>query len=120
MKILEIAFTAYPVKDMAVARAFYEGVLGLTRESIFSDYAAFWVEYQIGAQTLALGCHETMKPSSDGPSVALEVEDFEAALAHLKSHGVKFAVEPFDTPVCKGVLILDPDGNKITIHKRKT
>ena len=30
MKITEIAFSAYPVTDLAPARAFYEGVLGLT------------------------------------------------------------------------------------------
>jgi len=119
MKILEIAFVAYPVTDMKRARAFYEGVLGLTRSPIFEEVQGFWVEYEAGGCTLALGCHETMKPSSDGPSAALEVEDFDAALAHLKQHGVKFNGDPFDSPVCRGVMILDPDGNKLLIHKRK-
>ena len=40
--IKEIAFTAYPVTDMARARAFYEGVLGLTVETNHGDK---WVEY---------------------------------------------------------------------------
>jgi catechol 2,3-dioxygenase-like lactoylglutathione lyase family enzyme len=30
MKIQEIAFSCYPVTDMARARTFYEGILGLT------------------------------------------------------------------------------------------
>ena len=29
LKVTEIAFTCYPVTDMARARKFYEGVLGL-------------------------------------------------------------------------------------------
>jgi predicted enzyme related to lactoylglutathione lyase len=119
MKILEIAVVAYPVTDMKRARAFYEGVLGLTREPVFDDLQAFWVEYQIGTSTLALGCHEAMKPSSDGPSAVLEVDDFDAALTHLKQHEVKIKGEPFDTPVCRGVILLDPDGNALLIHKRK-
>ena len=38
-------------------------------------------------------------PGSDGCSVGLEVEDFDQAIAHLKSSGVKFKMEPFPTPV---------------------
>lgn len=30
MKIVEIAFSCYPVTQMATSRTFYEGVLGLT------------------------------------------------------------------------------------------
>ncbi|HAV62813.1 MAG TPA: glyoxalase, partial [Verrucomicrobiales bacterium] len=57
-------------------------------------------------------------PTTDGCSVGLEVEDFDAAVAHLKSREVKFHMEPFATPVCRMAFILDPDGNAICIHKR--
>ena len=114
MKITEFAFIGYPVTDIVRARAFYEDVLGLTcttaRQSTF--------EYEVGPHTLMIASHPTMKPSSDGPSLALEVEDFDEAIAHLKRHHVSFVGEPFQSPICRGAFILDPDGNKIGIHKR--
>jgi predicted enzyme related to lactoylglutathione lyase len=51
--------------------------------------------------------------------VALEVEDFDAAIAQLKQHNVKFRIEPMDTPVCRMAMVFDPDGNTLCIHKRK-
>jgi predicted enzyme related to lactoylglutathione lyase len=61
-----------------------------------------------------------LKPSSDGPVLALEVADFDEAIAHLKRHNVRFLRESFQSPICRGAFILDPDGNKIGIHKRNT
>ena len=55
---------------------------------------------------------------ADGCSVGLEVEDFDAAIADLKTAGIRFKMEPFPTPVCRMAFILDPDGNTICIHKR--
>jgi predicted enzyme related to lactoylglutathione lyase len=117
LKIIEIAFTGYPVTDMARARAFYEGTLGLKSSSAFGDS---WIEYDVGPGTLAItNMSEGWKPSSDGPSVALEVENFEEAIAHLKRAGTTFGMEPMDTPVCQLAIIRDPDGNTLAIHKRK-
>ena len=118
MKITEFAFIAYPVTDMPRARAFYEGVLGLTRTANFNDMEASWVEYEVGPYTLGLGCNPMMKPASDGPSLALEVVDFDETIAHLKKHNVEFRMEPFQSPVCRGAVLLDPDGNTFLIHKR--
>jgi predicted enzyme related to lactoylglutathione lyase len=47
-----------------------------------------------------------------------EVDNFEAEIARLKSHGVKFSMEATGTPVCRFVIICDPDGNQVMIHKR--
>jgi predicted enzyme related to lactoylglutathione lyase len=78
-----------------------------------------WTEYEIGTGTLSLGAGAPdWHPRSDGCSVGLEMEDFDAAIAELKSKGVKFKMEPFPTPVCKMAFISDPDGNTICIHKR--
>jgi hypothetical protein len=46
------------------------------------------------------------------------VGDFDAAIAHLKQHDVKFRIEPLSTPICRMAMIFDPDGNSICIHKR--
>jgi hypothetical protein len=49
--ILSIAFTVYPVSDMAAARKFYENLLGLTISRNFNEE---WVEYDLGEGTFAI------------------------------------------------------------------
>ena len=119
--IKEIAFTGYPVTDMARSRAFYEGVLGLKVSTQFEHSGRHWIEYEIGTGTLAVTnmSQEQWKPSTDGPSIALEVADFEAAVAHLRDHGVTILVEPMDSGLCHLAIVLDPDGNSLAIHRRK-
>lgn len=119
MRVLEFAFVGYPVTDVPRARAFYEGVLGLTPASKFGDDEKVWLEYEIGPHTLAISnLPDNWKPSPDGAGVALEVEDFEEAIADLKAAGV--AIDgPHESPVCWIALISDPDGNGLVIHKRK-
>ncbi len=120
LKVTEIAFSFYPVTDMARARKFYEGVLGLKPTMVFGEPGGMqWTEYDIGPATLALGCGAPdWTPRTDGCSVGLEVEEFEAAIAHLRANGVKFKMEPFPTPVCRMALICDTESNTICIHKR--
>ena len=121
MKITEIAFSCYAVTEVARARAFYEGVLGLKPTAEVGNPGGMqWIEYDIGPGTLAIGCAPGMfKPGPDGCSVALEVDDFDAAVATLKQNNVKFRMEPTETPVCRMAMIFDPDGNTLCIHKRK-
>jgi len=121
IKINEIAFSCYPVTDFARARNFYEGVLGLKPTMLHGEAGGMqWGEYDIGAGTLSIGCAPGIfKPSPDGCSVGLEVEDFDDAIATLKQHQVKFHTEPMETPVCRMAIVFDPDGNTLCIHKRK-
>ena len=117
IKIIELAFCCYAVTDLKRARAFYEGVLGLKPATVIEDK---WVEYEFGPYALAIGCAPGMfEPNPDGCSAALEVEDFDAAIKHLREHKVKFRIESCETPVCHMAMIFDPDGNTICIHKRK-
>jgi len=120
MKFTEIAFSAYAVTDVARAKAFYEGVLGLKSTQDYSMGSdAHWIEYDIGAGTLALGRYDGWKPSPDGCTVALEVENFDEAVAALKSAGTPVKMGPFETPVCHMIMVSDPDENTVIIHKRK-
>jgi len=122
IKVTAIAFTGYPVTNVARARAFYEGLLGLQPTLVYGEAdGAAWIEYDIGPGTLAIASMgaDKWKPSSDGPGVALEVADFDATVADLRAHGVKFTVEPLDFPPCRMAAVLDPDGNQITFHHRK-
>ncbi len=121
LKVIEFAFTGYPVTDMTRARAFYEGVLNLKPATVFEHEGKFWVEYEVGPHVLAINDNggEIWKPSKDGGGVALEVEDFDAAIAWLREKKTTFHLEPTETPMCHMTVILDPDGNSICIHKRK-
>lgn len=119
IRVTEIAFTGYPVTDIARARAFYEGVLQLKPSSTFEHEGRSWIEYDVGPATLAISnMSPEWKASKDGPSAALEVEDFDAAIAHLRAAGVRFLIEPTPSPVCRLSVIADPDGNAIAMHKR--
>ncbi|MCH6258276.1 VOC family protein [Puniceicoccaceae bacterium K14] len=119
MKIREIAYTCYPVTDMGKAREFYEGILGLMPTMDHEGEGFHWVEYDIGAATLALGFGEGMTPSSEGCNVGLEVDDFDSAIAELKEANVEFSFGPMETPVCHMAYVRDPDGNAVGVHKRK-
>ena len=79
-----------------------------------------WMEFDLGNATLGLGAYgETWKPSQDGALLALEVEDFDAAIAELKAKNIPFSFEGMETPVCHFAIVRDPDNNAIMIHKRK-
>lgn len=118
MKVKDIGFIGIPVTDIERARKFYEGVLGLTMSDRMMG--GQWIEYSAGTGTLAIAnVGDDWKPSDDGTSVALEMEEFDQTIAELKRANIKFAAEPFETPCCHMAVVHDPDGNKIIIHKLK-
>ena len=117
IKVNEASFFAYPVTDMARARGFYEGVLGL---KVSQEPATVpWMEFDLGNATLGLGAYEGWNPSREGAMIALEVDDFEKSLEELKRRNIPFHFEGMETPVCHFAIVRDPDGNAVMIHKRK-
>ena len=123
MKVKEIAFVCYAIENVPKAREFYEKFLSLVPTQNWESEEYTFIEYSFGPEgshTLALGKGvPNFKPGKSGATVALEVEDFDGAVATLKSNSVPFILEPQDTPVCHMALVADPDGNQIMIHKRK-
>jgi predicted enzyme related to lactoylglutathione lyase len=115
----KVAFTMYPVKDAARARAFYEQKLGLTVGEHSSN--GVWTEYDVpGGGCFALFQTQDIQPSaSSGGSVAFEVEDLDVLSARLKSEGVEFKAEGIQSPVCRMSIILDTEGNSIILHELK-
>jgi len=109
LKVIELAFCCYAVTDMKRAREFYEGVVGLRPTTVTDSEHGQWTEYEFGPYALAIGSASAFKPSPDGCTAALEVEDFDAAITHLKKKNVKFRIEPMTTPVCRMAMIFDPD-----------
>ena len=119
MKIKNIAFVGIPVTNMKRARSFYEGVLGLRVAD--EMMGGEWIEYALGENTLAItSVGEQWIPSDQGTAAAVEVENFDDAVKHLKEQQVRFDAEPFETPCCHMAVVQDPDGNKLIIHKLKS
>lgn len=115
--------TMLPVKDMARARAFYEGCLGLTPGNFRADGK---YEYVVGGCTLAL----FPKPEgtkAEHTAVSFRVPDIVASIADLQKAGVVF--EDYDLPgfktvdhVCvlgseKAAWFRDTEGNYLCIHE---
>ncbi|MFI5362929.1 MAG: VOC family protein [Elusimicrobiota bacterium] len=116
--IKHIAFTMYPVSDMARARKFYEEGLGL---SLTRNFRGEWVEYHLDNGAFAITTMaKGVKPSaSSGGSIAFEVDDVDATVKKLKSASAVVKVEPFDTPACRMAVVLDTEGNALTVHAKK-
>ncbi|MBI5386790.1 MAG: VOC family protein [Verrucomicrobia bacterium] len=116
--ITSIAFSVYPVTDVARARQFYEGVLGLKLTHSFQDE---WIEYDIADGTFAISSMDAdHKPGLRGGVIAFEVDDLDAELARLKGRGARFVMEVTTTPVCRFAIVADPDDNHLIIHQRNS
>src|ERR1041384_4381418 len=101
MKVIEIAFTAYPVTDMKRACKFYTETLGLKESRRWGDENKAWVEHDTGPGRLAVtNFSAAWNPSPIGGGAGWEMSNFDAAIARLKKGGVKLVWEPQDTPVC--------------------
>lgn len=115
--------TMLPVKDMARARAFYEGCLGL-KAGNFKPDGKF--EYSVGGSTLAL----FPKPEgtkAEHTAISFRVDNIETSIDKLKQAGVVF--EDYDFPglkttnhVCvlgseKAAWFKDTEGNYLCIHE---
>lgn len=115
--ITAIAFTMYPVSNMARSRDFYERVLGLT---LSCDFGNGWVEYEIGGGTFAITTMEIGRsPGAKGASIGFETEDLDIFVKALKAKSVLFVLDICETSVCHMAVIEDPDKNHIVIHRLK-
>jgi predicted enzyme related to lactoylglutathione lyase len=115
MSIARIAFTMYPVTDMARAVTFYTDVLGLKKTDFATD---FWVEFDVAASTFGIGNFEQVGKAGTAQSLALEVDDMSAFRKALAERGHESS-EPFETKVCWISVVRDPDGNQIWLHQSK-
>ena len=119
--IKKVAFTMYPVVDLARARDFYENTLGMEVGNVYEHEHGSWVEYDLpqGGCFAITTLAEGVTPSANsGGSVAFEVEDLDATLAELKSKNIKIVMDTLVTPgICSMAVILDSEGNGITLHQ---
>ena len=118
---------AIPVRDLASARAFYGGMLGCPE----GRSAADWVDFDFFGHQLVChavsgdGAGEAAHNPVDGHDVpvphfgmVLEMPDWEALAARLKSAGIAFVIEPHvrfpGQPGEQATMFLtDPSGNAL-------
>jgi catechol 2,3-dioxygenase-like lactoylglutathione lyase family enzyme len=108
VQVERIDFIALPVEDLTRADVFYGETLGLARNPNSSGER--WVEYETGNLTLALSLY--------GGGLALRVPDVAEARSELEGQGTEFSRETFDSGVCHGAPFVDPDGNRLLLHRR--
>lgn len=116
---------AFPVRDLAEARAFWGGVMGCP-EGRSSDH---WIDFDFhGHQIVAHLSPDAAPPatsevdSHDVPvphfGIVLELADWEALAERLKAAGVRFVIEPYvrfrGQPGEQATMFFhDPSGNAI-------
>ena len=120
MQLKKVAFTMYPVTDVARARDFYEKTLGLTVGNHANRGDQWWVEYDLpGGGCLALTNFTPQKPSaSAGGTIALEVADLDALIADLKAKSVEFKSDVIHGAACRMAVCLDSEGNSLLLHQK--
>jgi len=116
--IKEIAFTAYPAKDVAALRKWYEERLGLKFAGAYEeDGVERYNEANVGGAYFSIMWHDWMdRDPGSASGVVFEVDDIDAAVAELRKKGVE-AEDPYATPVCKISSFNDPEGNKVSLHQ---
>lgn len=109
--------TAIVVQDLAAARRFYEGILGLIPVERSLKFPGIW--YQIGSSQLHLMA-TSVAPSSSfnpekwgrNPHIAFAVQDFTALQATLTAKNHPFQVSSSGR---SALFVRDPDGNVIEL-----
>ncbi|MCZ4721521.1 VOC family protein [Legionella pneumophila] len=116
--IKKVAFTMYPVININRARHFYENILGIEVSKISAQGA--WVEYDLpggGCFAITTLAQDVSPSANAGGSIAFEVENLEELVNKIKLQQVQFKLDIFSSPVCRMAVILDSEGNAITLHQ---
>jgi predicted enzyme related to lactoylglutathione lyase len=116
--IKEIAFTAYPSKDVATLRKWYEDKLGLKFGSPYEeDGVEKYNEANVGGGYFSILWHEWQDRAPGSASgVVFEVDDIDKETAELRGKGIDVE-DPYATPVCKITSFEDLEGNKVSLHQ---
>jgi catechol 2,3-dioxygenase-like lactoylglutathione lyase family enzyme len=119
MKISQCLHAAILVTDLARAEEFYGSLLGLEKIDRALKYPGAW--YRVGAfQIHLMADSRSAAPPANperwgrNPHIALEVEDLNAAIAQLQSHGIPVQMSASGRSAC---FTRDPDGNAIELQQ---
>jgi predicted enzyme related to lactoylglutathione lyase len=109
-------FVMFQTKDMAKARAFYEGLLGLKATIEYQD---FYVEYDLpDDNTFAIGRDPSAEFVAMG-GIMFGVDDAEALQKRVEALGGKYHKRYGSGEPCFTEWCTDPDGNYFGLHQKK-
>ena len=119
---------AFPVRDIAEARAFYGGLLGCPEGRSSESWVDFdFYGHQIVAHLAPGETGAAQRNAVDGHGVpvrhfgiVLPMADWEALAAKLKAHGTEFVIEPYvrfkgEPGEQATMFFLDPSGNALEV-----
>jgi len=116
MKITQLLHSSILVQDIGQARAFYEGVLGLTPSTLRPDLGYPGVWYELGAQqihVLALAnAPQAIHAEHGGRDrhIALAIDDIAALKAKLDEMKITYTLSRSGR---RALFCRDPDGNAL-------
>jgi lactoylglutathione lyase len=117
------AFPILSTRDLPRLLGFYQGLLGFTETYRFpAEGRPAYVSLQLGSPASQLGIGEG-EDTPVGPAQRFDLcvyaEDCDAAVAHLRAHGVTIIEEPADMPWGeRAARVEDPDGNRLLLLSR--
>jgi lactoylglutathione lyase len=115
-------FPIVSTRDMSRALAFYRDLLGFEVVYRFpADGEPGYVALDLGPSHLGIGADPAAAPPAGPSRFALWVyaADCDAAVGHLRGHGVPVLAEPADQPWGERMAeVADPDGNRVIIASR--
>lgn len=114
MEILGVHHVSINVADVAAARAFYVGRLGLVERSDRPDFGIPGAWLDAGDQQLHL--IETQVPEDKGQHFAVRVADLDATVAELREAGLQVG-DPSPVGTGRQAFVHDPSGNLVELHQ---
>ena len=102
------------MRDVPVALEFYVDVLGLSPREDRPDFgfAGAWLD--AGSQQIHL--IESPPPDDHGQHFAVAVDDIDAAVAEVRSHGIEVS-DPQPVGTGRQAFLHDPSGNRIELNQ---
>ncbi len=117
-KIAGLDLSAYMVKDAARAIAFYRDTLGMEPTTVYPDNNGAEYEFSDGT-TFGLWSGGGMMPFQPSNGNLFAVDDFDGTVSDLKKRGIPVVME-HEAEKCYMAMIMDTEGNSVTLHKLKT
>jgi len=117
LKITELNHVALHVADVEKSIAFYRDGLGLKQLARPEfDFDGAWFELPDGRQIhLIAGRDKPTHSNNRGTHFAMQVDDFDAALAHLDEKGLNHKPPKPRPDGALQVFLIDPDGHYVEL-----